>query len=505
MAVRVEGARRAPRARAPASGDSSQSTRAALSRAAPRPAASVSARCSVGRVVLGQRRRDPALRPEAGGLGQRRAAHERHARALVGRHEGREQPRRAGADDGHVGAQGVSGGHSRRVGTVPARVPILFRHPSSLEHDTGSVIPSGRRGSGAIEAELAERDWLGCERASRRPPRRSSSCSGCIHASTWTRCASSARRGGAFDLDTPLSPGSWDAALHAAGGACALVESLLGGASASASARCARPGHHAEAARAMGFCLFANVPSPRATRSTRSGSSGCWCSTGTCTTATAPTRSSTSRPTCSSSSIHQYPLYPGTGPLDGRGRGRGRGLPINLPVPGGTGEAVFCSLVEHVVAAGGRHLRARPRADLRRLRRAPRRPAGRLRARDLLVRRAHSAGAQLGVPVGAVLEGGYDLDALADSTAARWRLGRRRAGRPGRARDRARRGRGGPLLAARRRREPPERDGTRQDEARRTQLRRPAGLSRRHDLLRVRALEARPEPRRARSAVAASG
>jgi acetoin utilization deacetylase AcuC-like enzyme len=120
-------------------------------------------------------------------------------------------------------------------------------------------------------------------------------------------------------------------------------------------------------------------------------------------------------------SIHQYPFYPGTGPLDDVGSGEGEGYSINLPVPGGTGEDVFLSLVAHVVAPVA--LRFRPslvlisagydahRAD----------PVGGCTLATssfgeltLLVR---GLAAELGVPVGAVLEGGYDLDALAASVA----------------------------------------------------------------------------------------
>ena len=66
-------------------------------------------------------------------------------------------------------------------------------------------------------------------------------------------------RGGAFDMDTPASPGSWEAALRAAGGACALAELLLRGDELIGFSGLRPPGHHAEAARAMGFCLLANV------------------------------------------------------------------------------------------------------------------------------------------------------------------------------------------------------------------------------------------------------
>ena len=49
-------------------------------------------------------------------------------------------------------------------------------------------------------------------------------------------------------------------------------------------------------------------------------------------------------------SIHEWPLYPGTGPAEDAGSGAGEGFTVNLPVPGGSGDEVHGSLVEHVVA-----------------------------------------------------------------------------------------------------------------------------------------------------------
>ena len=49
-------------------------------------------------------------------------------------------------------------------------------------------------------------------------------------------------------------------------------------------------------------------------------------------------------------SIHEWPLYPGTGPATDLGSGDGEGFTVNLPVPGGSGDDVHGSLVEHVVA-----------------------------------------------------------------------------------------------------------------------------------------------------------
>jgi acetoin utilization deacetylase AcuC-like enzyme len=66
-------------------------------------------------------------------------------------------------------------------------------------------------------------------------------------------------QGVALDGDTIMSEGSAEAALRAAGGACAAVDAVMAGEVGAAFAAVRPPGHHAEPARAMGFCLFNNV------------------------------------------------------------------------------------------------------------------------------------------------------------------------------------------------------------------------------------------------------
>jgi acetoin utilization deacetylase AcuC-like enzyme len=121
-------------------------------------------------------------------------------------------------------------------------------------------------------------------------------------------------------------------------------------------------------------------------------------------------------------SIHQWPLYPGTGEADDVGSGPGRGFSVNLPVPPGSGDETFVSHVEHLVvplvrdyrpglvlvSAGYDAHRDDPLADCAVT------EAG-YAAMMAAVRRA--AG-DVGAPVGVVLEGGYELGALARSTAA---------------------------------------------------------------------------------------
>jgi acetoin utilization deacetylase AcuC-like enzyme len=118
-------------------------------------------------------------------------------------------------------------------------------------------------------------------------------------------------------------------------------------------------------------------------------------------------------------SIHESPLYPGSGPASDVGRGRGEGFTVNLPVPGRSGDDVWCSMTEHVVvplaqsfapelvlvSAGFDAHADDPLASCRVTDDGFAAMAG-------SVRRLADA---LGVPLGLVLEGGYDLGALSRS------------------------------------------------------------------------------------------
>jgi acetoin utilization deacetylase AcuC-like enzyme len=229
-------------------------------------------------------------------------------------------------------------------------------------------------------------------------------------------------RSAAFDADTPTSPGSYEAALRAAGGACALVEALAGGGERTGFSALRPPGHHAEHARAMGFCLFANVAVAARHALDSLGAERIFVldwdvhhGNGTNTIF----HGSREVLFCS---IHQYPFYPGSGPLEDVGEGDAEGFSLNLPVPGGSGDEVFLSLVEHVcvpivrqyrpdlilISAGYDAHRDDPLGGL----------ALSTAAYGVMAGRVLALGEEVGAPVGAVLEGGYDLRALASSVAA---------------------------------------------------------------------------------------
>jgi acetoin utilization deacetylase AcuC-like enzyme len=229
---------------------------------------------------------------------------------------------------------------------------FYVRHPSSFEHDTGGH-PENARRLIAIEEAMSDRDWLGMElveapAATREQLERVHDPS---HIDAIKELAE--RGGGPIDLDTVASAGSWEAALHAAGGAVHAAERLTAdGGFAFCGLR--PPGHHAERDRAMGFCLFNNVAVAAAHSIAQLGLERVlildWdVHHGNGTEAIFYGSSQVLY-----SSIHQSPLYPGTGAATDSGSGEGEGYTVNLPVPPGSGPDEFLSLVQEVVVPVGR-------------------------------------------------------------------------------------------------------------------------------------------------------
>jgi len=298
---------------------------------------------------------------------------------------------------------------------------VLLRHPSSLEHDTGAHPESSRR-IVAIERALSERDWLGWDM--RLSPAASRAAIEAVHpARHLDRIAAlSARGGGMIDMDTIASPGSYEAALHAAGGAVALVDALLGPEGAAAAASLHRPpGHHATAGRAMGFCLLNNVAIAAQHALDSCGARRVLILDWDVHHGNGTNDIFDDRDDVLFCSIHQSPLYPGSGPASDAGHGPGEGFTVNMPVPGGSGDAVFCSLVEHVV----RPLAIAYEPDLVLISAGYDAHADDPLAGCVVSDAGYAAlsasvraiAHECGVPLGIVLEGGYDLGALARGVA----------------------------------------------------------------------------------------
>jgi acetoin utilization deacetylase AcuC-like enzyme len=297
---------------------------------------------------------------------------------------------------------------------------LYFRHPSSVEHETGAH-PENKARIPAIENELERQGWLGWER--RDAPQVRLEQLERIHSPEHIEHirAIAAAGGGWFDADTVASAGSWNAALHAAGGACAVVDAVTSREAATAFAGLRPPGHHCEAARPMGFCLFNNVAVAAQHALDSLGVERVAVFDWDVHHGNGTNDIFHARRDVLYVSIHQSPLYPGTGPLRDVGSGDAEGYTVNLPVPPGAGEPIWLSLVQHIVtpvirafepglllvSAGFDAHRADPLAQC-------------TLATESFAKMATHVGATargLGVPFGAVLEGGYDLDALAASVA----------------------------------------------------------------------------------------
>jgi acetoin utilization deacetylase AcuC-like enzyme len=224
--------------------------------------------------------------------------------------------------------------------------------------------------------------------------------------------------GGALDPDTRASPGTWAAALLAAGAGPDAVDRLDHGEGDAAFLAVRPPGHHALPRRAMGFCLINNVAVCAALLAERgervlivdwdahhgNGTQDAFYDD----------------PRVLYISMHEYPQYPGTGSLHETGEGAGAGATVNFPFPSGTAGDSYRAAVDEVVvplaerfrptwaiaSAGFDAHRADPITDLG------------LSAGDYTDLTARVLALVPGGRRLVFLEGGYDLDALAASAGA---------------------------------------------------------------------------------------
>ena len=150
--------------------------------------------------------------------------------------------------------------------------------------------------------------------------------------------------------DTEVSTGSWTAALKVAGAGIQAVNAVLAGTTGTAFVLGRPPGHHALPEQAMGFCLLANVALAVEQARRRHGLERVavidWDvhhGNGTQDIFYATDR-------VFYISLHEWPLFPGSGATEEKGTGRGRGFTLNFPLAAGTGDSKYLDILEGPVA-----------------------------------------------------------------------------------------------------------------------------------------------------------
>jgi acetoin utilization deacetylase AcuC-like enzyme len=230
-------------------------------------------------------------------------------------------------------------------------------------------------------------------------------------------------RAGNLDADTYLSARSIEVAKLAAGGAVDLARRITRGAAPCGLALVRPPGHHAEADRAMGFCLLNNIAIAARALQAEEGVERIAIVDWDVHHGNGTQHQFEAERDVLFASLHQYPFYPGTGALGEAGEGAGRGFTVNVPLPRGCGDgeylAAFDAIVvpvlcefrpEVLLVSAGFDAHARdPLAGMQVSTRGFAAMTERLKgvADDLCDGR-----------LVLLLEGGYDLDALGESVAA---------------------------------------------------------------------------------------
>ncbi len=300
----------------------------------------------------------------------------------------------------------------------------LVYHPGCLGHSNGAGHPERPERIAAVHARLdqsgrldrllaIDSDLCPVDALERVHERR-------YVASVRDACRNAPAR---LDADTGVSSGSWDAALLSAGGALAACDAVMTGKVRAAFVASRPPGHHAEASRAMGFCLFNNVAVAARDLQHRHGVGRVAIIDWDVHHGNGTQHLFEEDGSVFYFSVHQFPLYPGTGDRRERGRGRGADCTLNAPLPAGCGDTQYLEIFREtlrpaldrfrpeaiLISAGFDAHRDDPIAGMQ----VSEEGFARMTSSVLEAAADHCGGRVI-----SLLEGGYDLNGLAASVEA---------------------------------------------------------------------------------------
>lgn len=313
---------------------------------------------------------------------------------------------------------------SQDVAVTPKPTGFVYSE-RLLDHDTGRGHPERPERLTAIVSRL-KTDGLFARLVPIPPQMASLEWIRLVHAPGYIdRVERSCRSGQGFvdTPDAPASTNSYELARLAAGGVLGAVDAVMAGRVRNAFCAVRPPGHHALTNRAMGFCLFNNVAIAARYLQRKHGMTRVLIVDWDVHHGNGTQAAFYADPTVFYFSTHQAPFYPGTGAEEETGEGEGRGHTLNVPLPAGSGDAeyerafvtrllpaVTSFRPEFVLVSAG--FDAAVHDLLGRMRITP---AG---YANLTRHVKRIAATHCGGRVVSVLEGGYEMDALAASASA---------------------------------------------------------------------------------------
>jgi acetoin utilization deacetylase AcuC-like enzyme len=302
---------------------------------------------------------------------------------------------------------------------------ILFTHPDCLEHNPGQGHPERPERLKAVLAALDHPDFAALDR--REAPFATEAQIARVHGADYVSellAAVPAQGQMRLDADTVMSPGSGNAALRAAGAAVAAVDAVMAGDALNAFCAVRPPGHHAEPGHAMGFCIFNSVAVGAAHAQAVHGLERIAIVDFDVHHGNGTQTMTASRPAWFYGSSHQYPFYPGTG--TGREHWPHANI-VNTPLSTGDGSAEFRDAFDRVILPALDTFRPELLMISAGFDAHRRDPLAAIELEDedfawvtealAAVARKHTGGRVI-----SLLEGGYDLTALASSAAAHVRV-----------------------------------------------------------------------------------
>ncbi len=221
---------------------------------------------------------------------------------------------------------------------------LFYSHPVFLEHDTSAGHPESPARLSAILEALERIPSEGLER--REAPEISREALARVHSLAHIERVLGAipsRGHAALDPDTIISPRSGEAALRAAGAVVAAVDAVMAGEAQNGFCAVRPPGHHAEPERAMGFCLFNNVAVGARHLFAAHGLERLAIIDFDVHHGNGTQAAFWSEPRVFYGSTHQSPLYPGSGAREERGVGN----IVNCPLAPGSGGLEFRAAMEN--------------------------------------------------------------------------------------------------------------------------------------------------------------